>query len=124
MSQQMNDLKPLFLSAEEAMGLLDLCMLSHAEFDREKERALLKLSDLVRQHLSVAEVRSVVRAEAEDSILEAFEAAREAVRQEEHSHFPLSETDFVHTRSSSARRAALKPCPAEPFRYLATAPGP
>ena len=44
------DLKLLFLSEEEALALLDLCLLSCAEIDPTKERALLKLAHLVQEH--------------------------------------------------------------------------
>lgn len=44
--------KPIYLSEEEAMGLLDLCLASGAAIDRAKDSALLKLSDLVRHYLS------------------------------------------------------------------------
>ena len=44
------DLKLLFLSEEEALALLDLCLLSCAEIDATKERALLKLAHLVQEH--------------------------------------------------------------------------
>jgi hypothetical protein len=43
--------KPLLLSAEEALSLLELCMLSQTDFDCEKESVLVKLSELVRKHL-------------------------------------------------------------------------
>lgn len=52
MSQTIQEPKPLHLSAEEAMGLLDLCVLSPAELDPAKESILLKLSDLVRRYLT------------------------------------------------------------------------
>ncbi len=44
--------KPLYLSEEEAMALLDLCLVSAVETDTVKERALLKLTDLVRRYIS------------------------------------------------------------------------
>lgn len=55
MSLQKSDPNPLFLTAEEAMGLLDLCIMSQTDFDRDREGILLKLSALVREHLSVLE---------------------------------------------------------------------
>ncbi len=74
MSQQRNDLKPLLLSAEEAMGLLDLCLMSQAEFDGEKERALLKLSALVRQHLAAVNLSPARRSESTLSLAGRFHA--------------------------------------------------
>ena len=50
-------LKPIYLSEEEAMGMLDLCLGSGADMDSAKDRALLKLSDLVRHYLSFRKSR-------------------------------------------------------------------
>ena len=50
MTPNVADLKLLFLSEEEALALLDLCLLSCAEIDPTKERALLKLAHLVQEH--------------------------------------------------------------------------
>jgi hypothetical protein len=120
MSQQMNDLKPLFLSAEEAMGLLDLCMMSCAEFDREKEGVLLKLSDLVRQHLADdhSAVCTVVNAGREDAMSEVPERAPEDRRYAENALLNVSGTEFVPANRNAVRRAFLKPCPAMRFRSI------
>ena len=122
MSQQMNDQKPLFLSAEEALGLLDLCMMSHAEFDREKECALLKLSDLVRQHLS-DENSAIVCAGGEASRLGSIEPTYAVPWHAEMSRLPLPGAEFGADGKVTARRPTLKPCPAGSFRFLAAAPG-
>ncbi len=55
MSQYASSVKPLYLSAEEAMGLLDLCLMSQAAIDPDKERAIMKLTDLVRGYIAEAE---------------------------------------------------------------------
>ncbi len=52
MSQHFNRVCPLYLSSEEAMDLLDLCLMSSIEIDPDKERAILKLTDLVRRFIS------------------------------------------------------------------------
>jgi hypothetical protein len=52
MSQHVASIKPLFLSEEEAMALLDLCLMSSAETDPVKERSLLKLTDLIRRYMT------------------------------------------------------------------------
>lgn len=51
MSQHVASAKPLFLSEEEAMALLDLCLLSRAETDPLRERAMCKLTDLIRRYI-------------------------------------------------------------------------
>ena len=126
MSQQINDSKPLFLSAEEAMGLLDLCMLSHAEFDREKECALLKLSDLVRQHLSDENSAACAgaRGEGDNSRLGSVEPVYESLRHAEMSRLSLAGAELGRGFKGAARRPALKPCPAGSFRFSTAAPGP
>ncbi len=45
-------LKPLFLSEEEALAMLDLCLMSATETDTTKDRAIMKLTDLVRCYLN------------------------------------------------------------------------
>ena len=52
MSQPIASIKPLFLSEEEAIALLDLCLMSRAETDSIKERSLLKLTDLIRRYIA------------------------------------------------------------------------
>src|SRR5262249_22941567 len=52
MSQHVASIKPLFLSEEEAMALLDLCLMSQTETDPVKERSLLKLTDLIRRYIT------------------------------------------------------------------------
>ena len=65
MSQHVASIKPLFLSEEEAMALLDLCLMSPGETDPVKERAMMKLTDLVRRYIAaeregaLAVVRSI-----------------------------------------------------------------
>ncbi len=46
-------LKPIYLTEEEALGALDLCLSSSAGMDTAKDRAILKLSELVRFYLSM-----------------------------------------------------------------------
>jgi len=119
MSQQMHDLKPLFLSAEEAMGLLDLCIMSQAEFDREKYGVLLKLSDLVRQHLAdgVEEAREVVKPNGEDSQTEPSGSALDSARYGGSGLLPMPGAEPVAAHNTAVRRSALTPpCPAGRFR--------
>jgi hypothetical protein len=52
MSHNIASLKPLFLTEDEALALLDLSLMSSAENDSTKERAMLKLTDLVRRYLT------------------------------------------------------------------------
>jgi len=51
MYQDVTTIKPLFLSEEEAMAILDLCLTSAAEMDAIQERALRKVTDLARAYL-------------------------------------------------------------------------
>lgn len=52
MSSTTADLKLLFLSEDEALALLDLCLMSNAENDPSKEQVLLKLTNLVREYMT------------------------------------------------------------------------
>jgi hypothetical protein len=70
MHQDVTNLKSLFLSEEETMALLDLCLTSPSEMDHVKEQAVRKLTDLARRHLraSIAEeheMRDQKRAETD-----------------------------------------------------------
>ena len=124
MSQQMNDLKPLFLSAEEAMGLLDLCLMSQAEFDPEKECALLKLSDLVRRHLAedAKEACVVAKLGLEDVSMEPIETSPDIFRPSDNGRLPLRSAERVTVNVGPMQRAVSAPCPAWRFRSWATAP--
>src|SRR5579862_3191753 len=51
MYQDVTSLKPLFLSEEETLALLDLCLMSSSELDETKEQAIRKLTELARQHM-------------------------------------------------------------------------
>ncbi len=121
MSHQMNHLKPLFLSAEEAMVLLDLCIMSHAEFDRDSEGMLLKLSDLVRQHIAAcAEDSHEIHPSGEsDSRMELPETAQDSLRYAESAWPSLAGAEFVASHRIPERRSALKPCPADYLRRWA-----
>jgi hypothetical protein len=55
MYQDVTSIKPLYLSEEEAMAILDLCLTSDVEMDDVKERAMRKVIDLARTYLSVDE---------------------------------------------------------------------
>lgn len=119
MSQQVNDLKPLYLSAEEALGLLDLCLISHAEFDREKEGVLLKLSDLVRQYLAeeANEACAFGKVGRADSLSEPPAFSPVSLRYGDNMRLPMSGAEFVAARIAT-RRTFLKPCPARQFRSM------
>jgi hypothetical protein len=78
MSHNIASLKPLFLTEDEALALLDLSLMSSAENDSTKERAMLKLTDLVRRYLTTGgeaseEIRTLTtdaqRAEPEQGYL-------------------------------------------------------
>lgn len=43
-----NPIEAMYLSPQEAMDLLDLCVISQAEVDPDKERVILKLTEYVR----------------------------------------------------------------------------
>jgi hypothetical protein len=58
MSHNIASLKPLFLTEDEALALLDLSLMSSVENDPIKERAMLKLTDLVRRYLSTGQETS------------------------------------------------------------------
>jgi hypothetical protein len=123
MSQQMNDLRPLYLSAEEAMGLLDLCIMSQAEFDRDSEGVLLKLSDLVRQHLAgdVEEPCEIGKTGGEDPRSEPNGASQDSLLYTDNGRLPLSGAEFVAAHRNPA--PGLKPCPAGRFGCWVAAPG-
>ncbi len=59
MAQFPATMKPLFLSAEEAMGLLSLCMMSYEDIDLHRERAIQKLTEVVRLHIAEESERPV-----------------------------------------------------------------
>lgn len=61
MYDQAARLEPLYLSEEEVMALLDLCLTSPTETDSIKERVMLKLSDFARRHLSESRTESHTR---------------------------------------------------------------
>lgn len=63
MSQYTDCVKALFLSEEEAMALLDLCLMSRADDDPLRVRALRKLADLVRRYIE--EEQNLLRVEPE-----------------------------------------------------------
>lgn len=48
MYPQRSHIEAMFLSPQEAMDLLDLCVISQAEVDPDKERVILKLTEYVR----------------------------------------------------------------------------
>ena len=54
MFQHVARVKPMFLSPQEAMDLLDLCVLSQVETDADQDRIILKLTEFVR-HCILAE---------------------------------------------------------------------
>lgn len=51
MSQNVASIKPLFLTEEEALAILDMCLMSRVENDPARERAMLKLTHLVRCYI-------------------------------------------------------------------------
>jgi hypothetical protein len=55
MYQDVTSIKPLYLSEEETMAILDLCLTSSIELDDAKVRALRKVTDLARTYLRPAE---------------------------------------------------------------------
>lgn len=118
MSKQTSDLKPLFLSHEEALCLLDLCMMSDAEFDRDKQALLLKLSDVVRQHLApgAEEIGDVTGADGDDPRHEPNGAMQDDARYAENGRLLLSGAEIVSAHTNAVRGSALKPCPAGRFR--------
>lgn len=46
--------KPIYLTEEEAMALLDICLLSTAEDDPIKEKAVKRVSSVCREFLKAA----------------------------------------------------------------------
>ena len=124
MSQPNNDPKPLFLSAEEAMGLLDLCITSQTDFDRDREGVLLKLSDLVREHLAaLEEVQGEAGKSSEnDARIDPLETATDALRYADGSRLPLPIVEIAPAHRTVVHRSAMKPCPAGRFRRWIAAP--
>jgi len=123
MSQPNNDPKPLFLSAEEAMGLLDLCIMSQTDFDRDREGVLLKLSDLVREHLAALEEANgeAGKSSENDVRLDPQETATDVLRYADSSRLPLPIVEIAPTPRTVVHRSAMKPCPAGRFRsWIAT----
>jgi hypothetical protein len=55
----------LILTEDEAFGLLDLCLMSNAEFDEYQNAAMQKLTDLVRSHVASTSDSSALEADAE-----------------------------------------------------------
>jgi len=51
MYQNVTTIRPVYLSEEEAMAILDLCLTSAVELDEVKERAVRKVTDLARDYL-------------------------------------------------------------------------
>ena len=78
MAQNIATIKPLFLTEEEAIAMLDMCLMSNMETDPVKECAMLKMSDLVRRYIQeeapIAEAQATVTASAS-----ALEADAEAI---------------------------------------------
>ena len=122
MSQQMNDLKPLFLSAGEALALLDLCMLSHAEFDHEKEGVLLKLSDLVRRNILEEEQSALVRRQGDDSSAHCCDVGPYRQAHVESGLPPVAGADRPAGGPNDAQSAGLNSCLAGSFRSWSSAP--
>lgn len=119
MSEQTREPKPLYLSAEEAMGLLDLCLLSRRELNANQEGVLLKLSDLVRRLLA-AEAEQAAAADEAPSDTESA-AADTAPETEPEPHHALEDrpialqgTERPLPPSACPRTAAR---PAFPLRY-------
>jgi len=52
MSQANENIQPLYLTEEETLALLDLCLASDTGSDPMKECALMKLSNLARHYLA------------------------------------------------------------------------
>jgi hypothetical protein len=102
MSQHVASIKPLFLSEEEAMALLDLCLMSSTETDPIKERALLKLTDLIRRYLT--EESTIRCALAQDSAAEDGEGLPAVIRELEASSLPLRSPEEPSRRRSSQLR--------------------
>ena len=68
MAQNIATIKPLFLTEEEAIAMLDMCLMSNMETDPVKECAMLKMSDLVRRYIQ--EEEPAAEAQATESALQ------------------------------------------------------
>jgi len=125
MSQPNNDPKPLFLSAEEAMALLDLCIMSQTDFDRDREGILLKLSDLVREHLAAVEEANGEGGKSceNDACIVPQETATDALRHADSSRLPIPIIESGPVPRTVVHRSAVKPCPAGRFRSWIATPG-
>jgi len=125
MSQSNDDPKPLFLSAEEAMGLLDLCIMSQTDFNRDREGILLKLSDLVREHLAALEEANgdAGKPTENDARIDPQETAPDAHRYADSSHLPSPVVEVAQAPRTVVHRSAMKPCPAGRFRSWIAIPG-
>ncbi len=61
MSKSVETIKPIFLTEEEALAVLDMCLASPIESDAAKDRAMLKVTDLIRRYIIAAELPSVAQ---------------------------------------------------------------
>lgn len=61
MSQSVASLKPVYFTEEEALALLDVCLLSSGDTDPVKESALLKITDLIRRYISAGQSKTAAQ---------------------------------------------------------------
>lgn len=67
MSQHVASLKPVYFTEEEALALLDVCLLSSGDTDPVKESALLKITDLIRRYISAGQPGAAKQKDARDT---------------------------------------------------------
>ena len=63
------DLKPLYLSEDEALALLEVCVISSIETTPAQEQLLLKLTNLTRRFLRSEQDREAMEAERREPLL-------------------------------------------------------
>ncbi len=68
MSQHVASLKPVYFTEEEALALLDVCLISSGDSDAVKESALLKITDLIRRYISACQFGAEENIDSRDQV--------------------------------------------------------
>jgi len=69
MTRETVDLKPLYLSEDEALALLEVCVMSPIETTPLQEQTLLKITNLTRRFLRSEQDRDAMEAERAEPFL-------------------------------------------------------
>lgn len=85
---------PLFLTEEEALALLNLCLVSEMECEPSAERAITKPADLMRDYMAAAIVAERAAERTHESAHPPFGSHRAAVSES-------GPDDFIHSLADS-----------------------